>query len=55
VRLGGTAIAMFYHRNFWSYQVVAGLFNGILDVKIFQAGSLHKSRQQTIDSAIGRY
>lgn len=55
LRPGGTAITMVYHRNFWSYQVVAGLFNGILNGKIVRTGSLHKSRQQIIDGAIARY
>lgn len=55
LRPGGTATTMVYHRNFWSYQVVAGLFNGILNGRLFKSGSLHRSRQQIIDGAIARY
>ncbi len=55
LRPGGRAVVMVYHRNFWSYQIFAGLFAGIFQGHLFRTGSLHKTRQKIIDGAIARY
>jgi ubiquinone/menaquinone biosynthesis C-methylase UbiE len=55
LRPGGTAITMVYQRNFWNYYLMAGLFRGILQRRMFKAGSVHNLRQELIDGAIARY
>ena len=52
---GGHAISMVYHRSFWYYYVLGGLFRGILQGDIFKTRSLHKTVQRWTDGAIARY
>lgn len=52
LRPGGTAIAMVYHRNFWSYNVIGGL-GGLSQGR--RPRSVHRERQRLIDGAIARY
>jgi ubiquinone/menaquinone biosynthesis C-methylase UbiE len=55
LRPGGKAITMVYHRSFWYYYVLGGLFNGILKGQLFRSKSLHQVTQQMIDGGIARY
>ena len=51
----GHAISMVYHRSFWYYYILGGLFRGILQGDIFKTRSLHKTVQRWTDGAIARY
>ncbi len=55
LRPGGLAITMVYHRSFWNYYVIAGLFRGIFQGRILRTRSLHQTRQEIADGAIARY
>lgn len=55
LRPGGCAITMVYHRNFWNYYVVAGLFSGAFRGKRPRPFSWHEARQRMVDGAIARY
>lgn len=52
---GGQAITMVYHRNFWNYYIIAGLFHGIFRGELFKTKSLHKIMQLQTDGAIARF
>lgn len=51
----GRAISMVYHRSFWYYYLLGGLFRGILQGDLFNTRSLHKTVQRWTDGAIARY
>lgn len=51
----GRAIIMVYHRNFWNWYIINGLFRGILLGELFRTKSLHKIVQRWTDGAIARY
>lgn len=55
LRPGGRAVLMVYHRSFWYYYIICGLFHGILRGQLFRHGSLHKVSQRVIDGALARY
>lgn len=55
LRPGGTATVMVYHRNFWNYYVMAGLFHGMLRGELLKKRSLHSIMQGHTDGAIARY
>lgn len=52
---GGEAIIMIYHRGWWNYYFLGGLFHGILKGGLFKTGSLHKTMQSVTDGALARY
>jgi ubiquinone/menaquinone biosynthesis C-methylase UbiE len=51
----GEAIIMVYHKSFWYYYIVNGLFRGVFLGKLFKLGSIHKVVQYYTDGAIARY
>jgi ubiquinone/menaquinone biosynthesis C-methylase UbiE len=55
LRPGGVATIMVYHRNYWTYYVMAGLFAGLFKGTLFSTRSVHKTRQKFVDGAIARY
>ena len=55
LRPGGKATVMVYHRSFWHYYVLAGLFHGIIRGQLFREKSLNKVLQLNIDGAIARH
>jgi len=55
LRPGGKAITMVYHRSFWYYYILGGLFNGILRGRLFKTGSLHQVTQEMMDGALARF
>lgn len=55
LRPGGRATVMVYHRNWWNFYVVAGLFKGILQGQLRELGDLHRVAQGATDGAIARY
>jgi SAM-dependent methyltransferase len=55
LRPGGRAVIMVYHRSWWNYYLVGGLFHGILRGQLFRTGSLHKVVQGATDGALARY
>jgi ubiquinone/menaquinone biosynthesis C-methylase UbiE len=55
LRPGGSAVVMVYHRNFWKYYVMSGLFHGVIRGELFKKRSLHEILQRTTDGAIARY
>jgi SAM-dependent methyltransferase len=52
---GGKATIMVYHRGWWSYYAVGGLFAGVLRGDLFRTGSLHRTTQQLTDGALAPY
>jgi ubiquinone/menaquinone biosynthesis C-methylase UbiE len=55
LRPNGRAIIMVYHRNFWNWYVINGLFRGLLRGELLRTKSLHKVVQRWADGAIARY
>jgi ubiquinone/menaquinone biosynthesis C-methylase UbiE len=55
LRPGGKAITMVYHRSFWYYYILGGLFHGIIRGRLFKTRSLHQVTQEMIDGALARY
>jgi ubiquinone/menaquinone biosynthesis C-methylase UbiE len=55
LRPGGQSITMVYHRGYWNYYIVGGLFHGILRRDLLKTRSLHKTVQRQTDGAIARY
>jgi len=55
LRPGGEAITMVYHRNFWTYYIWNGLFQGILRGDLFRSKSIHRTMQRYTDGALARY
>jgi ubiquinone/menaquinone biosynthesis C-methylase UbiE len=55
LRPGGTAITMVYHRSFWNYYILSGLFSGLFRGTLLKTLSFHQARQKFIDGAIARY
>jgi len=55
LRPKGTVVTMVYHRNFWNYYVICGLFLGVIKGDLFRTRSLHKTVQKHTDGAIARY
>jgi len=51
----GQAIVMVYHRNFWNYYIMAGLFQGIIKGDLLKTKSLHKTMQRYTDGALARF
>lgn len=52
---GGKAVTMVYHRGFWNYYILGGLFQGLLKGDILRYRSLHKVIQANTDGALARY
>jgi ubiquinone/menaquinone biosynthesis C-methylase UbiE len=52
---GGQAITMVYHRNFWIYYIMGGLFYGVLGGDLLRTRSLHKTVQRMSDGALARF
>jgi ubiquinone/menaquinone biosynthesis C-methylase UbiE len=52
---GGRAVIMVYHRSFWQYYVLTGLFYGIFKGDLFRTRSLDKTLQRRTDGALARY
>jgi ubiquinone/menaquinone biosynthesis C-methylase UbiE len=55
LRPGGKCIVMVYHRSWWIYYVMHGLFKGLLQGKLRKQGSMHHVSQIATDGAIARY
>ncbi len=55
LRPGGEAAVMVYHRSFWVYYVLAGLFHGVLRGELLRSRSLARSLQSFTDGAIARF
>jgi len=55
LRTGGQAITMVYHRNFWNYYIMGGLFTGVLQGDLLRTKSLHKTIQRYTDGAMARF
>ena len=46
---------MIYHRSWWIYYVLHGLFKGVFQGKLDKKGSVHHVSQAATDGAIARY
>jgi len=55
LRPGGEAAVMVYHRSFWVYYVLAGLFHGVFRGELLRSRSLPRTLQSFADGAIARY
>lgn len=55
LRPGGRAVTMVYHRNFWNYYVVSGLFRGVLGGGFLHTRSLNALLQRQTDGALARH
>lgn len=55
LRPGGKATVMVYHRSWWNYYVLGGLFHGILRGQLFREKSIHRVLQRTTDGALARF
>lgn len=55
LRPGGLAITMVYHRCFWNYYVMTGLFHGVLRGRLFRGETLHGLMQKHTDGALARH
>jgi SAM-dependent methyltransferase len=55
LRPGGSAVTMVYHRNFWNYYVVSGLFRGVLGGEFTKTRSLNDILQKQTDGALARH
>jgi len=55
LRPGGTAITMVYHRNFWNYYIVSGLFRGVFGGEFTRTRSLNEILQKQTDGALARH
>lgn len=55
LRPGGQAVVMVYHRSFWKFYVVDGLFNGLGRGLLFRLGSVARVNQAQADGAIARF
>ena len=55
LRPGGTAVTMVYHRNFWNYYVISGLFRGVLGGEFLRTRSLNEILQKQTDGALARH
>ena len=55
LRPGGRAITMVYHRNFWYWYIMGGLFRGIFNGNLLRTKSIHKTTQLSMDGAIARF
>ena len=55
LRPGGRAVTMVYHRNWWNYWIVSGLFYGILQGSLLKTKSIHKIMQLRTDGALARF
>jgi ubiquinone/menaquinone biosynthesis C-methylase UbiE len=55
LRPGGCAITMVYHRNFWNWYIMGGLFRGIAKGDLLRTKSIHKTTQLSTDGAIARF
>lgn len=55
LRPGGTAIAMVYHRSFYTYWFCGGVMAGLLQGKLFKYGSVSRTVQARTDGALARY
>lgn len=49
------ATIMVYHRSWWHYYLVGGLFAGILRGDLFRTRSLHRTNQGLTDGALARW
>jgi ubiquinone/menaquinone biosynthesis C-methylase UbiE len=52
---GGRAVTMVYHRNFWNYYVISGLFRGVLGGEFLKTRSLNDILQRQTDGALARH
>ena len=55
LRPGGTAVTMVYHRNFWNYYLVSGVFRGVLGGEFLKTRSLNEILQKQTDGALARH
>ncbi len=55
LRPSGRAVTMVYHRSWWNYYIIGGIFLGIFRAGLFRTGSLHKTVQESTDGAFSRY
>ncbi|CAG1004329.1 partial demethylmenaquinone methyltransferase / 2-methoxy-6-polyprenyl-1,4-benzoquinol methylase, partial [Anaerolineae bacterium] len=55
LRPGGRAIVMVYHRSFWNWYMVNGLFLGLFRQSRRKVPSVHSVVQKWTDGAIARY
>jgi ubiquinone/menaquinone biosynthesis C-methylase UbiE len=55
LRPGGKAVTMVYHRNFWNYYVISGLFRGVLQGEFIKTRSLNEILQKQTDGALARH
>jgi ubiquinone/menaquinone biosynthesis C-methylase UbiE len=55
LRPGGECVVMVYHRSWWIYYVMYGLFRGIFQGEFRKKGRLHQVSQAATDGAIARY
>ncbi|HEY8164300.1 MAG TPA: class I SAM-dependent methyltransferase [Gemmatimonadaceae bacterium] len=55
LRPGGRAVTMVYHRNFWNYYVISGLFRGVLAGGFRHTRSLNALLQRQTDGALARH
>jgi 2-polyprenyl-3-methyl-5-hydroxy-6-metoxy-1,4-benzoquinol methylase len=55
LKLGGQAMLMVYHRSFWNYYILSGLFHGLLKGDLLKTRSLHKTNQRRWDGALARF
>ena len=55
LRPGGRCVVMIYHRSWWIYYVLHGLFKGVFQGKLDKKGSVHHVSQAATDGAIARY
>jgi ubiquinone/menaquinone biosynthesis C-methylase UbiE len=55
LRPGGKCVVMVYHRSWWIFWIVYGLFKGVLQGNLRKRGSVHQVGQATTDGAIARY
>ena len=51
----GIAMTMVYHRNFFNYYLVGGLFHGVLLGDLLKTKSIHKTVQRITDGAMARF
>src|SRR5262249_53453292 len=55
LRPGGKCVVMIYHRSWWIYYVLHGLFKGVFQGKLNKKDSVHHVSQAATDGAIARY
>jgi ubiquinone/menaquinone biosynthesis C-methylase UbiE len=55
LRPGGTAVTMVYHRNFWNYYFISGVFRGVFCGEFLKTRSLNDILQKQTDGALARH